>query len=1210
MNTLAIYLLGDVQFRLNDGPPLPLEAGKTSALLVYLAVEATRPHLRQTLAELLWPERPDAEALSALRFALSNLRTVLRDREASPPLLLVERSHAQLNPQAEIWVDVAAFQEQVATCEAASRRGVAPPLETLHAALALYRGPFLQGFNLGDSLDFESWALRTREQLERQRQRLLRLLGAAQETAGDYAQAVETYRTILTSQPWDEEIHCCVIRALAANNEHGAALSQYAACRRALRELGIEPGHITNALYQRIKQEITTGTAGAAGAIDEMAAAPLVARERELARLATALERALTGQGQAILITGEAGSGKTALLRALARQALARHPALLVVGGRCDAYAGEGQVYQPFIECVQMLSGECETSPCAELLPAEAQARLQQAVPQIAQALVEIAPDLLDRIVNRTALVQRMRVQSETLSPLPAWYKTLRNGAMTSVAPANLKTGRLFEQVSRLFTALSRQRPLILLLDDLQWIDAGSAALLFHLTRHFAHSRLLIAAAYRPGEIDAYAGPGPHPLLGIVTELQRYAGDIQVDLDQVNEQTFVTAFLEKDPLLQPNRLDAAFRTALAQRTGGNPLFTIELLRSLQARHEIQRAADGSWVSSPALNWERLPEQVEAAIAGRVAHLSQQWCDWLSTASVEGESFTAEVLARVHGADAAALLRDLSGPLGMGRGARRLVQGEGVRWLEESDRPQRLSRYRFRHILFQVYLYQQLDPVDRAQRHAAVAFALEDLYAGQPEERTRRAAELSRHFEAGGLPVRAAAYCLKAGQQAVYLASPQVAVAHYRRGLALLADQPHTPERDRLEIHLYLALGAPFVSADGWGGPERQAVIQQALALLQATEHPDNDRPTAERACPEPAEWDALLLAFYTQADWLISQGELEHAVQLGQHILALSGERPSLSRAFAYRILGIGRLFQGNYPEARRQLENALAVYLAVGKPATLLSIGSDLEIGCRAVLGFVLAISGYLDQAWMEVSTALNRARRIRHALALGTTLIFACEVAVLRGDLPALHALAGELLRVGQAEGLRFFLAYGWAAEGYAQASQVRPGSEQAEVNLELIRRGMRLWESTGTYTGYGMWIVRLADACLQAGDSAAGLAITANILETQVRSGITIGLSQIHRLHGELLLRQETPNRSAAEAAFERALDIAREQGAHTLELRAAISLTKLWQSEKPEAAQRLLEETCAWFTEGWKTHDWQEAQALLEGRLKSGVERRKS
>ncbi|NMC01269.1 MAG: hypothetical protein GYA30_02730, partial [Chloroflexi bacterium] len=238
---MTIYLLGNVQFRLDDEPPLPLAAGKTSALLSYLAMETAQPHPRQLLAERLWPERTDAGALSALRFALSNLRSMLHDRDAAIPFLLTDRSCVQLNPQAGIWVDAVAFRERTTACEAA------PSAEALREVLTLYRGPFLQGFNLGDSLDFESWALRTREQLERQWLRLLYLLGAAQEMATNYAEAADTYRTILDTQPWDEQAHQCVMRVLDANGQHGAALAQYADCRRALGDLGIEPGRATNA---------------------------------------------------------------------------------------------------------------------------------------------------------------------------------------------------------------------------------------------------------------------------------------------------------------------------------------------------------------------------------------------------------------------------------------------------------------------------------------------------------------------------------------------------------------------------------------------------------------------------------------------------------------------------------------------------------------------------------------------------------------------------------------------------------------------------------------------------------------------------------------------------------------------------------------------------------------------------------------------------
>jgi len=345
------------------------------------------------------------------------------------------------------------------------------------------------------------------------------------------------------------------------------------------------------------------------------------------------------------------------------------------------------------------------------------------------------------------------------------------------------------------------------------------------------------------------------------------------------------------------------------------------------------------------------------------------------------------------------------------------------------------------------------------------------------------------------------------------------------------------------------------------------------------------------------------VALYLQADWLISHGELLPAVQLGEQIFALAGEQVSLPQALAHRILGMSYLCQGRFLAARQQLEQALALYDALGQPDTLMLIGGDLASTCQVLLGFVLAVSGYLDQAWTHISQSLDRARRIKLPSALGAVLIFACEVAVLRGDLPALRDMAAELLRVGQTEGQRFFWAYGLAAEGCAPAVQTRPGTAQAAANVTLIRRGMQLWESSGVPAGRGMWVIRLAAACLQAGEIEAGLEITRNALTAPAQARMAVGLAQIYRLHGELLLRQEAPDASGAAACFLQAIDIAHQQDARALALRAALSLCRLRQAEGVPAAcqtaRAQLAEVYAWFTEGFATPDLQAAAALLAG-----------
>jgi DNA-binding SARP family transcriptional activator len=1202
-----VFLLGNFQVRLDNQPALSLEGGKASELLAYLVVESDRPHSRHALAELLWPDRSPVEALNSLRFALSKLRTTLQDRQSEQPLLLVSRSQVQLNPQAEIGVDVITFRCQASACEADAQAGARPVLAALKSALSLYRGSFLQGFPLGDSLDFETWALSQRERVDYQRLRLLDLLAQCFEAEGQFQPAEEILRGLLAERPWDEEAHRRLIHLLAGSGQHSAALAQYEACRRALAELGAEPNHATHQLYQQIKQSLPTVT-GASTSV-------FVARQPELARMDAFLERSLAGQEQVVLISGEAGSGKTALISEFTHRAQAVHPDLLAAGGQCDAYLGIGQPYQPFMEAVQMLTGGGETLPWAEHLPPKNQARLYRALPWVAQTLVETAPVLLNHFVNRPELARSVRLAlAENPSHLkPAWLQSLARHAGTISPP--LETGLLHEQFTRFCAAISRQAPLLLILDDLHWSDPGSAALLFHLARRLTTCRILILAAYRSGEVKRPEGMAEHPLAGILTELRRYGGNIHINLDSADEQAFISAFLQQDPQLQPNRLDESFRNALSRRTGGNPLFTTELLRSLQARGDLFLSTDGSWESRPTLDWSHLPERVEAVIAGRIKRLSPVWREWLITASVEGETFTAEALAQVHGIEAQALLEVLNGALGLGLGGQRLVQAEGVQWITAPDgRLRSLSRYRFGHILFQTYLYQQLSQLACTQRHAAVAAALENLYGS---EATRHAPALARHFELGGIPEKAAAYHLEAGRQAALLASGAAAVRAYQRGLKLLAGLPHTPGAgcrsiERLEIELYLALGAPFLLAEGWGGVEREKMIQKALECIQkmGLEAAEGAEKPRKSSAAFDISTSSLFPALFAQADWLISQGELQQATHLGEEMLALAGTRATtpfsglspdkgLVLILAHRILGFSCLFQGEFLQARHHLETLLEIYIAIGQPSMLSLVAVELDAICRSALGLVLMVLGYPEQGWRQATQALSRARGLKHPPTLGSALVFASEIPVLSQDVPAFQQIASELAQLGQANELRFFQAYGLGNDGYAQvlAAAESGNAEQMLSGVEKIRKGMSLWESTGTRAGRGQWVSRLAHACLIAGQIDDGLAITAQVLALPGGHGIEAGLAQIHRLHGELLLQQASPARDTAETHFVCALKIARQQGAQTYALKAAISLARLWQVERPQEAHNLLEETCAWFTEGQGTQDWHNAQALL-------------
>jgi oligopeptide transport system substrate-binding protein len=495
-----------------------------------------------------------------------------------------------------------------------------------------------------------------------------------------------------------------------------------------------------------------------------------VGREAELEQLAGYLAAAMAGHGQVVFVTGEAGRGKTALLAEFARQAQAAQPELIVTCGYCNAYASIGDPYLPFRDVMEMLAGDVEGRWAAGVVGREQARRLWTAAPLAVKTLLEVGPDLIDLLVSRNTLRQQDRFQ-----PLLAQFER---------QPGLLEQRQLFEQVTKALQSLARQQPLLILLDDLQWADATSINLLFHLGRRLAGSRILIVGAYRPSEI-ALGRPGgeperrqQHALEPVINEFRRHFGDIQVDLGRFEPgegRKLVDALLDREP----NRLPESFRVALFWQTKGHPLFTIELVREMQARGDLIQDDTGHWaLKTEQLNWEMLPARVEAVIEQRLGRLDEPLRALLAVASVEGENFTAEVVARVQQMNQRQLLRCLSQELDK---RHHLVRERAVVELDQ----QRLCRYQFAHVLFQQYLYHWLSQGERILLHAEVAQALEALYQGQTEA---IAVQLAHHYAEAGDRQKAIDYLLQAGDQAHTLYAHQEAIGHYERALAFLREE--------------------------------------------------------------------------------------------------------------------------------------------------------------------------------------------------------------------------------------------------------------------------------------------------------------------------------------------------------------------------------------------------------------------------------------
>jgi len=257
MARLSIYLLGPFHVVRDGSPVTSFESDKARALLAYLALETDRPQPRAYLAGLLWPNCPEQNARHDLRQALSNLRHSIADVDATPPYLQITRDTIQYNRQSECWLDVHALDALVDACQGHAHRrlDLCPPcIERLHQAVELYRGTFLQGFSPGESLPFQEWMLLLEERYHRRVVAALCQLARCHAWRGEHELALRYARRHVTLEPWREEAHRHIMRALALSGQRNAALVQYQHCRRILAdELQVEPEGETAELYRRIR---------------------------------------------------------------------------------------------------------------------------------------------------------------------------------------------------------------------------------------------------------------------------------------------------------------------------------------------------------------------------------------------------------------------------------------------------------------------------------------------------------------------------------------------------------------------------------------------------------------------------------------------------------------------------------------------------------------------------------------------------------------------------------------------------------------------------------------------------------------------------------------------------------------------------------------------------------------------------------------------
>jgi class 3 adenylate cyclase/tetratricopeptide (TPR) repeat protein len=692
--------------------------------------------------------------------------------------------------------------------------------------------------------------------------------------------------------------------------------------------------------------------------------------------------------------------------------------------------------------------------------------------------------------------------------------------------------------VARLLEEAERQ-PVLTVWEDLHWADPSTLETLDLLIDQAATVRLLILLVFR-SEF--------HPTWISREHLT------QIPLDRLGphqvEQMVVS--LTKGKPLPPEVLQQVLA-----KTDGVPLFVEELVKMIVESGLVQEEADRYVLTEP-LPPLAIPATLRDSLMARLDHLETAR-GVAQLGATLGREFSYEAMQAVSPMDELTLQRGLS----------QLVKAELL--YQHGLPPQ--ARYTFKHALIQDAAYQSLLKSTRQRYHQRIAGVLAerfpDLVATQPEL-------LAHHYTEAGLRELAIPYWQQAGQQALERSANIEAIRHLTRGLDLLNTLPETSARVQQELTLQLTLGSALYVTRGRDLLEVEAAYTRAYELCQQTGE------TSQRFAVLTALWRL----YFSQARLPIAHAWAKQGFEFAQDMQ----DRVLLQEA--YQVMGSTLLLLGEPTAAYEHFERGLA-YSDPHYSRTLAVIrGTDPGVERLARMSWTLWLLGYPDQALRKSYEALTLARESPHAYSLGLAL---CHVAVLhvwRLEAPAALEQSDVLVRLASEQGFVLWLGGGMCTRGWALVEQ-----GEVEAGLSQLRQGL---QSRGENVGLTHNLAMLAEAYGKTNQAAAGLRVLSEA-QTMVRNSAERHYeAELYRLKGELLLTQQSRRHSPAEAQenFFKALTLARDQHAKSLELRTVMSLSRLWQhQDKRDAAHELLADTYGWFSEGFDTPDLQMAQALL-------------
>ena len=840
---------------------------------------------------------------------------------------------------------------------------------------------------------------------------------------------------------------------------------------------------------------------------------PLIGRDEQLDLLERRWRLAKSGEGQVVLLTGEPGIGKSRLIREL-RGALQEEPHTAVQFYGSPHH--QNSVLSPLINHLQRAAGFTRD---------------------------DSSPVKLEKL---EALLGRSMENISAVAPLYAALLSIPAGDRYSSLPITpqRQKEKTLEAMEEHLAGLAHAQPLLVVFEDIQWLDPTSLEFLERIVDRCESLPILLVVTYRPD----FASPWSS--LSHVTTL------VLNRLNRAHCEAMVSELTHGKPL-PPEVLEQ-----IAADTDGMPLFIEELTKTVLEAGVLTDAGDHYVLDGP-LRSLSVPSTLQESLMARLDRLTSAK-DIAQIAACIGRQFSYRLLEAVAGPTGTRLENALA----------QLIEAELIYC--RGTPPEAICS--FKHVLVQDAAHNTLLRNKRRQLHERIARVLEEQF---PTMADTNPEELARHYSEAGLAEQASEYWKKAGERALQRSANMEAVRHLGMAIAELDKLGEIREHRHTEIALQIALGGALIATKGFGASETARAYRRARELCEAL-----------------GDSEQLFPALYGQ--WLYEfagPANLHEARQLAERIIELaedSGDPAPL--LIGHRVLGTTLMMLGELPAALTHLDRTMALYDRRTHHTLAFRYSLDPWVAGQAIgRSWCLWLMGFPDTAKEAAEAAVSRARELGHVNSIAFAQWGLGRLEELRGDAHAARQQGEAVVALAKEQGLSLWLTWGTILQGWALTEEGSP-----REGLRCLLDGLNAVQSTTNRAHHAYHMLLLAKAYARAGQPEEGLRVVADVAALIDQSDERMFEPELDRMKGELLLVLGGNGAEAeAESCFLRSLEIARHRQAKSWELRTALSLARLWcDGRNREKARGLLAPVYEWFTEGFETPDLQDAKAMLE------------